>query len=256
MATARKRRRPCRKPQRHYAPYRALIGVLLRLGIPVKAHSVHDAARKVGSTAEYIRAMKVLVEANKKDLIAAVLAGRVSLLDAAAQVRFRALKKPRSLFQFLTWAGGLKPTPELHGILAGQFWMRMVNERGLSLDDARVACIEEGFLIDNEERAEAPTINDLLDLIAAEASGHKQYRGHETLDAIDYEAAKNYAAELSERGNPEVRQLIDDLMRDGVLVPTKRRRCGYIPRDFAKPAELPTSCRGGVHIREFLKRTA
>src|SRR5689334_6631839 len=93
----RKRRRPRRKPQRHYAPYRALIGVLLRMGIPVKAHSVHDAARKVGCTPEYVRAMKVLVEANKKDLIAAVLAGRVLLLDAAAQVRFRALKNAVAL---------------------------------------------------------------------------------------------------------------------------------------------------------------
>jgi hypothetical protein len=152
----RKRRRPSRKPQRHYAPYRALVGVLLRYGIPIKAHSVHDAARKVGCTPEYVRAMKVLVEANNKELIAAVLAGRVFLLDAASQVRFRRIKKPRSLFQFLTWAGGLKPTPELHAILAGQFWCRMMNERGLSLDDARIACIEEGFLADNEERDEAP----------------------------------------------------------------------------------------------------
>jgi hypothetical protein len=132
----------------------------------------------------------------------------------------------------------------------------MVRDSGLSLDDARVACIEEGFLVDNEERAEEPSINDLLDLIAAEASGHKQYRAHERLDALDYEAAKSYADELSERGNPEVQRLIDELVRDGVLVPTKRRRGGYIPREYAKPAELPTACRGGADIPEFFKRTA
>jgi hypothetical protein len=87
-----------RKLQQHYTHYRALTGALLYLGIPIKAHSMHDAARKVGAAPRYIRAMRVLVEADKKDLIAAVLAGRVSLLDAAAQVRFRGLKKPRTLF--------------------------------------------------------------------------------------------------------------------------------------------------------------
>jgi hypothetical protein len=105
----------------------------------------------------------------------------------------------------------------------------------LSLDDARVACVEEGFLIDDEERESEPSINDLLELIAAEAKGHKQYRIHETLDAIDYETAKSYA---DERGTVDVQRLVDQLVRDGVLVPTKRRRGGYIPREYAKPAEL------------------
>jgi hypothetical protein len=75
-------------------------------------------------------------------------------------------------------------------------------------------------------------------LIAAEAAGQKQYRAHEMLDAIDYEAFNRHADELSERGHPEVQKLIDALVRDGVLVLTKRRRGGYIPREFAKPAEI------------------
>jgi len=96
--------------------------------------------------------------------------------------------KPRSLFQFLTWAGGLKPDPDLRAILDGRYgWM--VRRKGMSLDDARIACIEEGFLQDHEERDE-PSINDLLELIAAEAAGHKQYRICEALDAHEIEAAR------------------------------------------------------------------
>jgi DNA-binding transcriptional regulator YiaG len=99
------------------------------------------------------------------------------------------LKAPRSLFQFLTFAGGLKPHPDLATILDGKHgWM--VRKSGMSLDDARIACIEEGFLQDNEEREHEPSINDLLELIAAEASGHKQYRVHETIDAYEHAAAK------------------------------------------------------------------
>ena len=110
----------------------------------------------------------------------------IQALDRIASVGHN---KPRSLFQFLTWAGGLKQHPDLQASLDGKFgWM--VRKSGMSLDDARVACIEEGFLDDSEERDSEPSINDLLDLIAAEARGHKQYRVHEALDAAEYEAEK------------------------------------------------------------------
>jgi DNA-binding transcriptional regulator YiaG len=104
-------------------------------------------------------------------------------LDVAARP-----KKPR-LFQFLTWAGGLQPHPDLAAILDGKCgWM--VRKSGMSLDAAREACIEEGFLIDREDRECEPSINDLLDLIAAEAGGHKQYRAHEAVDAYEWDAKK------------------------------------------------------------------
>jgi hypothetical protein len=98
-------------------------------------------------------------------------------------------QKPRSLFQFLTWAGGLQPHPDLASILDGKHgWM--VRTSGMSLDAAREACIEEGFLEDREGRECEPSINDLLELITAEAAGHKQYRVHEAIDAYDWETKR------------------------------------------------------------------
>jgi hypothetical protein len=109
------------------------------------------------------------------------------LLDLAQFAKPTPPKKPRSLFQFLTWAGGLRPHPDVAAILDGKHgWM--VRKSGMSLDAALQACIEERFLEDHEEREREPSINDLLELIAAEASGHKQYRIHEAIDAYEWDA--------------------------------------------------------------------
>jgi hypothetical protein len=85
------RRRPRRNRNLQYenATWRAFIGALLRLGVPVKARSGHDAARKVGSTPAYVNAMITLMEADEDDLVFAVLVGQVPLLEAAAHVRKR-----------------------------------------------------------------------------------------------------------------------------------------------------------------------
>jgi hypothetical protein len=80
-------------------------------------------------------------------------------------------RKPKSLFHFLTWRGGLRPDPDVLYLLDRRHRF-LVCKSGMSLDAAREACIEEGFLQDNE-RSE-PSINVLLDLIAAEAAGRKQ----------------------------------------------------------------------------------
>jgi hypothetical protein len=83
----------------------------------------------------------------------------------------------------------LQPHPDLAAILDGKHgWM--VRTSGMSLDAAREACIEEGFLEDREGRECEPSINDLLELIAAEAAGHKQFRAHEALDAYEYETKR------------------------------------------------------------------
>jgi hypothetical protein len=108
------------------------------------------------------------------------------LLDLAQFAEPTPPEKPRSLFPFLTWAGGLKPHPDLAAILDGRHgWM--IRKSGMSLDEAREACIEQGFLQDHEGREYEPSINDLLELIAAEASGHTQYRVHEAIDAYDWD---------------------------------------------------------------------
>jgi hypothetical protein len=106
-------------------------------------------------------------------------------------------RKPRSLFKFLYGAGGLRPDPRLKAIFDGRFWW-MFRKSGMSLDRAREACIEAGFL--QECRGSEPTINDLLDLIAAEAAGHKQYRIHEALDAYEYDAALRRLMRIKRRG--------------------------------------------------------
>jgi hypothetical protein len=100
-------------------------------------------------------------------------------------------RKPKSLFHFLTWKGGLRPDPELRVLFdtRNPFLPRLgklIRESGMSLDQAREACIEEGFLQDHECREHEPTINDLLELIAAEARGNEQYRAHEALDAWEF----------------------------------------------------------------------
>lgn len=108
----------------------------------------------------------------------------IDLPDTSQGRKVERKRKPRSLFQFLVWKGGLKPHPDLKAILDGKFgWM--VRKSGMSLDEAREACIEEHFLLDNENADYAPTINDLLELIAAEAKGHKQYRIRDLVDVYE-----------------------------------------------------------------------
>ena len=103
-------------------------------------------------------------------------------------------KQPKSLFHFLAWKGGLRPDPELRVLFdtrnpfVSRYGKLIRNSGGMSLDTAREACIEEGFLQDRESNA--PSINDLLELIAAEASGNKQYRIHEANDAWELSRAE------------------------------------------------------------------
>jgi hypothetical protein len=108
---------------------------------------------------------------------------------ARPRCRVRA-HKPKSLFHFLAWKGGLRQDQELRAIFDTSnppvpgLGKLVRKSGGMSLDTAREACIEEGFLQDNESHA--PSINDLLALIAAEARGNKQYRIHEALDAWEF----------------------------------------------------------------------
>jgi hypothetical protein len=103
------------------------------------------------------------------------------------------LRKPKSLFHFLAWKGGLRPDPELRVLFDTSNPSvpglgndkKLIRKSGMSLDAAREACIEGGFLQDHECREREPSINDLLELIAEEARGNKQYRIHEALDALE-----------------------------------------------------------------------
>ena len=82
--------RPYRNLQRASATFRAFIGAKLLLGIPTKPESYFGAAMMVGSSPQYIAAMKTLIEANAWDLIDAVLDGYVPIVEAADSMRQRA----------------------------------------------------------------------------------------------------------------------------------------------------------------------
>lgn len=122
--------------------------------------------------------------------------GKIQLINAKRDVFQYGPKPtaPQSLFSFLAMVGGLKPHPDLAYVLDGNPRIRpyglLVREHGMSLDRAREACVEAGYLFDAGAFSGAVTessINDLLDLIRSEAHGDKQYPvGAELPDDYDY----------------------------------------------------------------------
>jgi hypothetical protein len=62
----------------------------LLLGIPIKPKSLGLAAMMVGSSPQYVAAMKTLIKADAWSLIDAVLASQVPILEAADSMRNRA----------------------------------------------------------------------------------------------------------------------------------------------------------------------
>jgi hypothetical protein len=99
----------------------------------------------------------------------------LSRLDSATAVR--KARKPQSLFTFLASSGGLKPCPDLRHLLDGQFRWLINNKRGMSLDRAREASVEGGYLAETPWHGglSISTPADLLDLIDREARGEKVY---------------------------------------------------------------------------------
>lgn len=88
-------------------------------------------------------------------------------------------KKPQTLTRFLIANGYMAPCSELKKVLGGSHWWILASKgRGMTLDRAREKCVEAGYLIDHGAQlglVSTSTIQDLLDLIDAEARGHKQY---------------------------------------------------------------------------------
>src|SRR3990167_4886572 len=106
--------------------------------------------------------------------------------DAPAVISATAKKrtdKELTLFQFLAANGGLKPHPDLDATLGGSRFIPgygpLVRKNGKSLDEARRAALEAGYLEDVQWREGiAPQSTDegsLLDLIQAESHGNKRY---------------------------------------------------------------------------------
>ena len=86
-------------------------------------------------------------------------------------------RKVLSLFPFLRKCGGLRPDPELKYLLDTRYF-QLVRKDGLRLDQARAKAVEAGYLQDGGDwsgRESDSTINDLVELIDAEARGMRQY---------------------------------------------------------------------------------
>lgn len=107
--------------------------------------------------------------------------------------RGRAAADPRtwSLYEFLAHEGGLKPDAELEAIFGnrkGPFvpgFGALVRPNGRSLDDALRLAKDHGYMFDAADITGAEgrlTPRDLLDHLAEENSGRKQYRLDQSLD--------------------------------------------------------------------------
>ncbi len=159
-------------------------------------------------------------------------------------------RKPRSLFQYLTWKGGLRPCGELKGILGTKYgWM--IRKNGMSLDHAREACVEEGFLRDptaDLECASESTVADLLELIDAEARGHKQYRESEAALAWEMDAAADdeEAGRLAAPGHAAS----DQEAREDTRRPAKRQRKSSMDKN-AKEIALEMAREGAASMSEI-----
>lgn len=119
-----------------------------------------------------------------------------------------------SLFQTLAQEGGLKPDPELEAIFgdkkgpAVKGFGKLVRPDGRTLDDALRVAKEHGYLFDaSDVSGETPTLTprDLLDRLAEENSGRKQYK----INHVEQEQAP------SKEHGKLVRELQAELSKNG-----------------------------------------
>jgi hypothetical protein len=98
---------------------------------------------------------------------------------------------PLRLIKFLASRGGLRPDSELRGIFAGENPFvpgigKLVRKGGMSLDAAREAATEAGYIFDPGSESRGPLetdVNDLLDKIASDHQGDHQFPIGEQSDA-------------------------------------------------------------------------
>lgn len=91
-------------------------------------------------------------------------------------------RKPISLFRFLASKGGLKPHCDLAYILDGNPFVPgygcLIRKRGMTLDAAREACVQNDYMMDAGDHTgglSESTTRELLDKIAEEARGNLQF---------------------------------------------------------------------------------
>lgn len=131
----------------------------------------------------------------------------IKLPDRSKRGRAAADPQTWSLYEFLAREGGLKPDQELNAIFGnakGPFvpgFGPLVRQSGRSLDDALRLAKDHGYLFDPADVTGAEgkvAIRDLLDKVAEENSGRKQYRNDQqhTTKADDAAAAEREKHEI------------------------------------------------------------
>jgi hypothetical protein len=127
--------------------------------------------------------------------------GKLQLIDQKRRRGSRPVR-PQSLFEFLARRGGLRHHPDLTYILDGNPLIprfgTLLRARGMSLDRAREACVEAGYLHDAGLETGGPSessTNDLLDAIAEEAHGSKRYAMGDELKFPTYQQPQQETAD-------------------------------------------------------------
>jgi len=135
----------------------------------------------------------------------------------AKPARGRAAADPEtwSLYEFLAHEGGLRPDPELEAIFGshkGPFvpgFGALVRPSGRSLDDALRLAKDHGYMFDAADVTGAEgrlTPNDLLDRLAEENSGRKQYRNDQ-----QFATKAELAADLEREKHEIISALHDEI---------------------------------------------
>jgi hypothetical protein len=146
-------------------------------------------------------------------------------------------KAPQSLLEFLAAKGGVSDKDPLVNDLLQHFGGKnptvrgrgkLVREGGWSLDRAREAAVEAGYIHDTAEESGGVTqssIDDLLDAVGAEAGGEKQYpRGEEGFQSkAELEAANEQALAQRQSHDASVDAELEQLLTDRAVPSTLRR---------------------------------
>lgn len=125
---------------------------------------------------------------------------RAAAENAAAQgaaIKEGRIRRPTSLLEFLTERGGVKPHGDLSAMGAESYHHRgggrLVNNQGKSLDYAREAAVEAGYLPQGSD------INDLLEAIRTELGGDRVFSASDQAEAHYWEQQDQAANEEASR---------------------------------------------------------
>jgi hypothetical protein len=175
------------------------------------------------------------------------------------QVNERAL----SLFQFLAHRGGIAPHPDVQHALGENPFVpgfgRLIRQGGMSLDRAREAAVEAGYLHDQgaiEGRGTESTINQLLEAIGEESRGNKLYRaGHRPEEGAaehpEPEPEPEGGAGAAEPVPSRRSELMTQEDEEAIAELFQRKRAGEGPNLFAeREAEGQTGLPGAERISE------